>query len=700
MSRLRNPWIAFIGGLGVALLIPLSNSAAPTNGDAPDAPPARLSGQVQLPDGAPAVDAPVVVFWRKLYAQTHTNAEGRFELKLDPQQMVTDSGAIDWKRGSVAAGKAGLGPAWMLLRNVRENEPLTLKLVEDLPVRGRILDQQGQPVPGAEVSLVNIHGGEGKLDDFLRTNRDNPTDLWVFERDQMQYLPDAVFPILTQKGELGKTVLRTNQEGAFELTGIGRERSVLLRVSAPNIVSENVYVVTRPEIDARWNRGPLNRNTRFRLDIGDHMPVVYPATFRHLGEPGLVVAGVVRDAATNEPVEGMNVLAGVRGASSGNSTKTDARGRYRLGGLKAEGKLTVNVLNPGDKPWLDATRVLDVRADQRPGDIDFRLSRGIIVDGRVTHLETGEAVRGWVGYLGWGDNPELAKLAQPYDSNNRMMTNEQGEYQIVAPAGPGVLTFVARDRRFALARSEDFGFPLYEGGQNPMFDSANMGLVMASQYHALRRIEPSASVTRLKIDLVISSGKPIPGRVVGADGNPVKERIIARGLTAPTGLTRLDQPKFDVRELKPGEQRTVFFRDEEKRSAAIHRFTMPAEGLIEEVVVRLQPCGTVSGRIIGPNGRPLSRWRISVMSSGGFEWLKAGRRGTPPAVLIEFAYDVETDADGYFRVAGIPAGHMFEVVAANSQQPDSAKTAALVFSGIARPGQQLDLGALSVTRAE
>ncbi len=98
--------------------------------------------------------------------------------------------------------------------SISETNEYALKLVEDdVPVRGRVLDLQGRPVPGARVWVA-------QLDEAGRRTIWSPT--W-------EGLPKD---------------LKTDKDGRFVLKGLGRDRSVLLHISGPTI--EHKLLKSRP----------------------------------------------------------------------------------------------------------------------------------------------------------------------------------------------------------------------------------------------------------------------------------------------------------------------------------------------------------------------------------------------------------------------------------------------------------------------
>ena len=136
-----------------------------------------------------------------------TGPDGTFQANF-PKSIVANAFSTTqtqrpWRWVEVVAAAEGYGPAWGWID--QETNEYALKLVEDdVPVRGRVLDLQGRPVPGR---------GSG----------------WLSSRSA----GDRTIWSPTWKG-LPKD-LKTDKDGRFVLKGLGRDRSVLLHISGPTI---------------------------------------------------------------------------------------------------------------------------------------------------------------------------------------------------------------------------------------------------------------------------------------------------------------------------------------------------------------------------------------------------------------------------------------------------------------------------------
>src|SRR5262249_57842595 len=120
-----------------------------------------------------------------------------------------------------------------------ESVELSLKLVKDLPVSGRILDQNRQPVAGAKIRVDSVLSApEEALTRLLQGDLDS----WS-PKSWMGSLPGQ------------SAVLMTDADGRFRVTGVGRDRIVTLGVEGPGIQHTVLWAVTRPAAETPYSLG-------------------------------------------------------------------------------------------------------------------------------------------------------------------------------------------------------------------------------------------------------------------------------------------------------------------------------------------------------------------------------------------------------------------------------------------------------------
>jgi hypothetical protein len=89
---------------------------------------------------------------------------------------------------------------------------------------------------------------------------------------------------------------------------------------------------------------------------------------------------------------------------------------------------------------------------------------------------------------------------------------------------------------------------------------------------------------------------------------------------------------------------------------------------------------------------------VGIVTAGAAE--RIGDRNASRAGHFMFG-DATTDADGYFRIIGVPASVSFEVAARPNDRFSFARPRQelqVIHTGTVRSGQKLDLGELTVRR--
>jgi hypothetical protein len=174
-------------------------------------------------------------------------------------------------------------------------------------------------------------------------------------------------------------------------------------------------------------------------------PVLYGPTFDLVVAQGKTIAGIVREAG-GDPVAGVR-LSTESGWYSTSSTVTDARGQFQLTGLSKQPIYQLAVTpDPKSAAFLRRVSVADTDGLQ-PITTDIRLSRGVVVQGRVTDRETGRGVYGRISFFPLPENPYVNKpgyeILTFYGGIGRE-SDLTGCFRLTVSPGPGVLAFEAR----------------------------------------------------------------------------------------------------------------------------------------------------------------------------------------------------------------------------------------------------------------
>src|SRR5262249_37303544 len=244
-------------------------------------------GRVIDPGGKPCVGAKLFVCdhaGKSVAPQPATDGDGRFRFTL----AATDAPGSRF----LLATADGLGLDWAGLRPARAGADLTLRLPADVPIRGSVVDLEGKPVVGAAVRIVELTTSKsGTLDEFLKQ--------WAADKEKTPTGP--AFHLLTEKQLWSPEALRqlaaatTGPDGTFRLTGIGRDRGLMLGVRGPGIADHSVGVVPRRDFPVR----PVGQG---QVALSGPEPTVAVA-------PSKPIMGTLRDAQTKQPLAGIRVLA-------------------------------------------------------------------------------------------------------------------------------------------------------------------------------------------------------------------------------------------------------------------------------------------------------------------------------------------------------------------------------------------------------
>jgi RNA polymerase sigma factor (sigma-70 family) len=628
---------------------------------------ATFSGRVLDPEGKPFSGAKLHLIGTFLsrqnpvHVQGTSAADGAFRLPVVPADARRLGDDASWATTAVVATADGYGPAFRVAAAFQPAADLTLRLAkDDVPIHGRVLDLQGKPLPGVTVRVDGLSiPTAGTLTPWLEALGANREDGYPIEYRFLERadLPPAVFPDLV-----------TDAGGRFQLKGVGRERLVHLTLQGPTTVISRVSVMTRP--------GKPIHAAMFARNPGGGRLTYYGANFDHPAALSRPIVGVVRDKDTGKPLAGVTVqsdkFAGVNvSGDSSVRTVTDTDGRYRLVGMpKGQGNVIKAVPAPG-QPYLQCQRRVEDAPGLGPVTVDFELKRGVLVKGRVLDKATGEPVFANVLYLVFADNLRY-KNVPGFTVEQYLQTGEGGSFQLVALPGRGLLTARGWSDHYRAGvgadRIKDKDW--YQDRVNGHLLTEPF-LCHAFTVHTLVEIDPPEKAESLSQDILLDPGRMPRATVVGPDGKPLAGAQ-ALGLTAfhkSPNWTRapLKSAECTVYGFGADDERRVVFVHPGRRLAGALNVRGDAKG---PLTVKLEPWGTVTGRLVRPDGTP------------------------QPGVLLQVADRMlpnpsfQTDKDGRFRVEGLAPGVKYTLQVVQNGRPASE-----VFAGLAlKAAEARDLG--------
>jgi hypothetical protein len=657
---------------------------------------------VHLLQWAPPFGPPLDKAPPKVWAET--DKDGRFSFTVPRYQgelFITAAGfAPGWdarRPGVVGTGVVG--------ETLPARDNVVVRLArDDVPVKGRILDLQGEPVAGATVRLFALKASaDGKLDQFIEAVKNRPfgqlfndqQHLALFNIDGLAHF----FPPVT-----------TDKDGRFQIKGVGRERVADLTEAAPAIETKEIHVVTRPglgDADIRIPEGITTFGGGKQRE--EQMRLYYPPTFTHTAQPCRVVSGVVRDKATGKPIAGAVVRGDppIRYPAYYNQTTTDKEGRYRLTGLSLLPTLglgpntSVVALAPEGEPYPAVIKGLPADKEANATTIDFELPRGVWVEGQVKDKATGRGVPAQLQYFAFTEWKFEDRRILPVGDGGRsfrgpferLTTDKDGKFRILAAADRGLLAASAtgeeaKHYRIGVGADQIKDEGPREGGVLFVPTLPPTGLA-ADYFNTLVEVKPQKGATSMHCDVELDPGRTVTVQVRGPDGKPL-DGIRAYGQSAgdfPTtssfeSFNNWSQKplasEFTLYALEPGKRRTLVLEHPQKNLTGRSEIKGDERG---PVVVTLQPAAAAVGRLVDDNGRPLAGAEISVRF-----------RLAKDAPGHEHSRKVRTDKEGKFRIDGLIPGTSYHGYA--SPMPGYA---ALVFDDLSlKSGEEKDLGEVKI----
>ncbi|MHB1421837.1 MAG: sigma-70 family RNA polymerase sigma factor [Gemmataceae bacterium] len=623
-----------------------------------------IHGRVLDPDGKPIQGARL--YWPRLpktpvrseddieFTQpAKSDADGRFRFELPTADLRAE------QKFPVLAAADGFGVDWAELPKADAPAELTLRLVKDQPIEGRIISTEGKPLAGVRVRALGVSKPpQERLDDFLTLWKND----WQKARQQIASPPQVM--LLPPDEKVSQAV--TDKDGRFRVCGAGCERIVLLRLHGSVVSQTTLHVITRAGCDA----APINKVVLDRTPSEERrlsqLVLLHGPTIEYVAPASRRIEGTVREAGTGKSVPGFVIFC-VSGLDDIVHAVADKDGRYKLDGMPKKDQYVLTAEPPANSSWLRAGARIQDKEGLQSIAVDFTVARGIVVKGRIRDHATGNGVR---GHLRFAPLPQNSFAGKPgYDSYKyeslTQTVDADGRFQMAVIPGPGVLMaqagygsvtangglklnpykpaeFDAKEREHVkVAESADGDRRFTAIDNRPEF----LGIQAAVKYLDLA---PNAGPA--KCDLFVERGATRTIRIEDEDGKPLKGTIVA-GVTALHPITfTIKDATCTVFALDPNKPRRLYFLHAQRKLAG----SLVVRGDENEpVIVRLGPAGVVMGRVLEGDGQPL------VGANVNLSW--QDRIGNDLDRFDRQRSTVRTDKDGRFRLDGIVPEVKFRV---------------------------------------
>jgi RNA polymerase sigma factor (sigma-70 family) len=625
-----------------------------------------VSGRVLGPDGNPVAGARLYLdFDRKdmddveaylmtegrpkepaLPVRATSDTDGRFRFTFRCTEQETAAASVLPRMVAAFADSHGFDLDRVPAGRGRE---VTLRLTKAEPILGRILDPDHNPVRGARVRVIQVgrYTAEG-LSRYLQGVRSGvEPGGFLGEKNWLRPLPAE--PV------------RTAPDGRFHLDGLGPDCVAMLGIEGPGIEHGTLNVMTRA-------------GEPVRLPEGSSHDAVYGATFEYVARVGRRIRGTVRDRDSGRPLAGVRVAAW---GLSDNPAFSDREGRYELLGVAKVPRYHLVAYPMRGQPYfLEEVTVADERG-VGPITADIVLTRGVLLEGRVTDAETGKPLPGSiVHYYPLSGNTAALKVIRGFRNQPALaetLTRSDGSYGLAVLPGPGVVAvrsgiLVSRYMPPLITPQELNAFfkgSTFKGDSltaiRGVGDEFTLGQV---DYHALVLLNPAAKTESLRRDVALETGRAIRATVVGPDGQPVTGATVEGLGDWPEVGMPFPGADFTLKHVNPRRTVELIVRHKEKGLGAVCLVRGDEKG---PVTIRLARCGSVAGRLLDRDGQP---------ARGVVLWIY----GKKDDVFGRLAR-VTTDGAGRYRFDGLVPGQEHMLLSGSGGASYSAQGPLVVEPG-------------------
>ena len=639
--------------------------ACPTNAASG---PMTVTGSILNPAGKAMPDVPVDFVGRPRVP--YVAAVEKFDAyDLLGQGATGDDGQfhVDITRTSSArffdvyalAKAPGYGLCWTALDPDDRNPSVQIRLRPEQPLRVRLVDLNGQPAANVEVHVASIRHRYkiGPIDGVY---------YWSVPPAGLRVWPAP---------------LRTNDHGSFALAGLA--------------VGDEVLFDAR---DQRYARMGLHLQADDREGPRDVTLSLRPAT---------IIEGQVLAADSGQPIPYATIRVsageGRLGGMFATRFRADAQGRFEVNPSVGD-YFHVTAYPTGGEPYLSSPVEFAWTKGAVRKHLDIPLPRGALIRGTVTELGSSTPLsNATVQFLSM--NPRARNQG---GSNSIVASKDDGSFQIVVPPEKGHL--------LVFGPSPDFILELI--GERTLRDGRPGG--RRTYAHKIVAYEAQAGAATQRINAALRRGNTVRGRLIGPQGQAVKEaRILSRlHIEHYRPQWRGDFVRrqaidgvFEINGPDPEKPVPVYFLDAINQWGAAIELSGKQSG--EETTIHLQPCGTAMARFVGPDGKPLASVDLRQLSifeilvTPGPHWMTFDKNGRSQLAADadsvsaidrdHYADRYVTDAAGRITFPVLIPGAMYRVSDYSTRNVDQ-KGVQIRKDFTVKPGEKVDLGDILIEK--
>ena len=217
----------------------------------------------------------------------------------------------------------------------------------------------------------------------------------------------------------------------------------------------------------------------------------------------------------------------------------------------------------------------------------------------------------------YGYDPQTIRFEQGDDHEH---TNADGVFHAVVIPGQGILSVQCDQWNDFCA---GLGGEKMEVTADGRFATYNLTAPKAS--NAVAQIDVPASAKSIERDLKVSRGINLKVNVRDPQGQPLKG-VMASGLLPINsfGDAGASDATLEFKALRPGEMRRVLLLHRDRHLGQILELTAPEREVRRRRTVILEPCGTVTGRIVDGDKQPVAGLQLTAFAGMPAQFRCAG----------------------------------------------------------------------------
>lgn len=662
----------------------------------------QIHGRVLALDGTPKAGAKLQLLNKEgeLKQLGESGADGRFSIAIPKRLKRKDRG---WETlwPALLAQAEGAGVDYLSLDRHQPDHPLELRLTNDHPIRGRIVNTEGKPIAGVRVGVRSIDTyANNSLDSFLVAWKKRPFNQGPLTGEKLLWFR-ATSPL---------TAI-SNADGRFILSGVGTERFVKLDLQGAGIAEAHLFIINRAGFDPKpYNQASLDNIPKGRERLALRM-MLHGPDVTVVAEPEKVIRGTIQDADSGKELPNVIVHlepsddAAERRASR---IQTDARGRYEFHGIpRAKAYRLVSESDPIRGYLASQVRLANNAAGYSPLTADLRLKKGVIVSGKAIDRATGKFVPGGAKVCILADNP-FAKDYQRFGFSDsaedhykyRADTDAHGVFRVVTIPGPVVVMGRSGESRTTGNFLDDLKYTLpIPDPKYPQYFSKSPDGVWTyynrfgggqggvdGNFCKVLDIEPGLAVVHQ--DIVLERASALEVKIQDAGGRPVSgvwaADFASTPFTEPLWVEGPCCPVYSLEVRKP--RRLVFYEPKQKLVGSLALKGDETAPL----VVRLRSTGAIEGRLLDGDGKPLA----GVVVDASYPHYAAQQIHQ----MLHEAKQAVTDATGAFALDDLIPELKFELSFRLGKRRFERETRPADPAIQLKPGECRDIGTLKLKR--